>query len=86
MKDEYLKTFSINIVFSLKNQKILGEISLGPKCEEYFDELMQEQKDVVTVVRKNCLNILCDGCIRISHNKCLPISNFLSKLQVFTSL
>jgi len=66
----------------------LRKSNLGPECEEYFEELMQEQKDVVTVVRKNCLNILCDCYIRNSHNKCLvtvfiKITSFYTFVSLF---
>jgi len=52
LKDEHLKPFSMNIIFSLKeNQKILNEINLGSECEEYLNKIMmQGHKDVVTTV------------------------------------
>lgn len=84
LKDEHLRPFSINIIFSLKeNQKNLNEIFLGSECDEYLNELMmQGHTDIVTTVRENCLTFYVTAAEEI--RKRLPVNNtFLSKLQVF---
>jgi len=85
LKDELLKRFSANTVFSVeKNQKTLQEINLGSDCEEYLNKLViQGHKDVIKIVRENCLSFYVTAAEEI--RKRLPVYNiFLSKLQVFT--
>lgn len=84
LKAEHLKSFSTNIIFSLKeNQKDINDIMLGSDCEEYLNELMmQGHIDVVTTVRQNCLTFYVTAAEEIY--KRLPVNDiFLSKLQVF---
>ncbi|CAL1678897.1 unnamed protein product [Lasius platythorax] len=81
---EHLKSFSTNIVFSLKkNQKAVNEITLGSECDEYLNELTQNGDiDIVRIVRENCLTLYVTAAEEI--RKRLPVNDiFLSKLQVF---
>lgn len=84
IKEEYLKPFSSNIIFSLKeNQKPINEIILGSECEEYLNELtLKDHINIVKIVRENCLTFYVTAAEEIC--KRLPINNeFLLKLQVF---
>jgi len=84
LKDEHLKSFFIDVKFSLKkNKKSLNEINLGSSCEKYLDKLMQQRhKDVITTIRENCLAFYVTAAEKI--RKRLPVKNiFLSKLNVF---
>jgi len=86
LKEEYLKPFSTNIIFSLKeNQKAINEIILGSECEEYLKELtLKGHINIVRIIREKCLIFYVTAAEEI--RKRLPINNiFLSKLQVFQS-
>lgn len=98
MKPELLKALQNNsmqwnlIQFHEKdNQKPLEEIKLGFECEEYLntieneentDAMRQYKNNLLTNIRKNCLQF----CITAAQEiiKRLPINDkFLIKLQVF---
>lgn len=85
IKPELLKNIlNNNFDFSDKeNLKSLNEISLGPECEKYLNQLVvQEHIEIVADIRGNCLQfyIMTAQDIR----KRLPITDkFLSKLKVF---